>query len=49
MAGALFHNIMEWMIAHGILPLSIINEATSDTINIAPNNIHAITDSLSKE
>ena len=49
MAGPVFHDIMEWMIAHGILPLSIINEATSDTINIAPNNIHAITDSLSKE
>lgn len=49
MAGPVFHDIMEWMIAHGILPLSIINEATSDTINIAPNNIHNITDSLSKE
>ena len=49
MAGPVFHDIMEWMITHGILPLSIIDEATSDTINIAPNNIHAITDSLSKE
>ena len=49
MAGPVFHDIMEWMITHGILPLSIIDEATSDTINIVPNNIHAITDSLSKE
>ena len=49
MAGVVFHNVTEWMIAHGILPLSIVDEATSDTIKITPNNIRAITDSLSKE
>jgi cell division protein FtsI (penicillin-binding protein 3) len=49
MAGVVFHNVMEWMIAHGMLPLSIINETTRDTIRVTQNNIHAITDSLSKE
>jgi len=49
MAGIVFHNVMEWMIAHGMFPLSIINETTRDTIRVTQNNIHAITDSLSKE
>jgi cell division protein FtsI (penicillin-binding protein 3) len=49
MAGVVFHNVMEWMIAHGMFPLSIINETTRDTIRVTQNNIHAITDSLSKE
>jgi cell division protein FtsI (penicillin-binding protein 3) len=49
MAGVVFHNVMEWMIAHGMLPLSIINETTRDTIRVTQNDIHVITDSLSKE
>ena len=49
MAGVVFHNVMEWMITHGMLPLSIINGTTRDTIRVTQNNIHAITDSLSKE
>ncbi|MBQ9392317.1 MAG: hypothetical protein IJU02_09035, partial [Lachnospiraceae bacterium] len=49
MAGIVFHNVMEWMIAHGMLPLSIINGTTRDTIRVTQNNIHVITDSLSKE
>ena len=48
MAGVVFHNVLEWMITHGLLPLAIIDEATNDTAKITPNNIHAITDALSK-
>ena len=48
MAGVVFHNVVEWMIANGLLPLAIIDEATNDTAKITPNNIHAITDALSK-
>jgi cell division protein FtsI (penicillin-binding protein 3) len=49
MAGVVFHNVVEWMIANGLLPLAIIDEATNDTIMITQANIQAITDSLSRE
>jgi cell division protein FtsI (penicillin-binding protein 3) len=48
MAGVVFHNVLEWMIIQGLLPLATIDEATNDTAKILPNNIHAITDALSK-
>ncbi len=48
MAGVVFHNVLEWMIIQGLLPLATIDEATNDTAKITPNNIHAITDALSK-
>ncbi|MBO5630726.1 MAG: hypothetical protein J5965_16805 [Aeriscardovia sp.] len=48
MAGDLFHYIVEWMIAHGMPSLSIIDEETKDTITISEDNIHSITDSLAK-
>ena len=41
MAGALFHDIMEWMIAHRILPLAILDEETNDTIDITEDNIQS--------
>jgi len=49
MAGVVFHNVVEWMIANGLLPLAIIDEATNDTIMITQANIQTITDSLSRE
>jgi cell division protein FtsI (penicillin-binding protein 3) len=48
MAGDLFHYIVEWMIAHEMPSLSIIDEETKDTITISEDNIHSITDSLAK-
>ena len=48
MAGVLFHDIMEWMIAHEMPSLAIINEETNDTIQISEYNIQSITDSLEK-
>jgi cell division protein FtsI (penicillin-binding protein 3) len=44
MAGVVFHNVVEWMIANGLLPLAIIDEATNDTIMITQANIQTITD-----
>lgn len=39
MAGALFHDIMEWMIAHRVIPLAYIDDETNDTIDITESNM----------
>ena len=49
MAGDLFHYIVEWMIAHDMPSLSILDEETGDTVKITPSNIRSISDSLQKE
>jgi cell division protein FtsI (penicillin-binding protein 3) len=49
MAGVVFHNIVEWMIAHGMSPVLLLDEETNDTIRITEKNIHSIIDSLSNE
>ena len=49
MAGVVFHNIVEWMIAHGMPSLAVIDEMTNDTINISSNNVDSIMESMNKQ
>ena len=49
MAGVVFHDIVKWMITHDMPNLAIIDEVTKDTIDITPQNIRSISDSLQKE
>lgn len=42
MAGVVFHNIVEWMIAHGMPNLAIIDKMTNDTVRGTPNNVDSI-------
>jgi cell division protein FtsI (penicillin-binding protein 3) len=49
MAGDLFHYIVEWMIAHDMPSLSVLDKVTGDTVKITPSNIRSISDSLQKE
>ena len=49
MAGDLFHYIVEWMIAHEMPSLSVLDKVTGDTVKITPRNIRSISDSLQKE
>lgn len=45
MAGALFHDITEWMITHDMPPVLMIDEEKNDTIRITEDNIKSITGS----
>ena len=49
MAGVVFHNIVEWMITHGMPPVLFLDEETNDTIRITEDNIRSVSDSLSNE
>lgn len=49
MAGVVFHDIVEWMITHGMPPVLLLDEETNDTIRITEKNIHSVIDSLSNE
>lgn len=49
MAGALFHDIVEWMITHDMPTLLMINEETNDTIIISEDNKRSLKDSLHEE
>ena len=49
MAGVVFHDIMEWMITHGMPPVLLLDEETNDTIRITEDNIRSVIDSLSNE
>ena len=49
MAGDLFHYIVEWMIAHEMPSLSVLDKVTGDTVKNTPRNIRSISDSLQKE
>jgi cell division protein FtsI (penicillin-binding protein 3) len=50
MAGALFHDIVEQMIAHGMPHVLVVDEEQNDTVLITEDNIRSITESLdSKE
>lgn len=40
MAGVVFHDIMNWMITHDLLPLSIIDDETNDTIHITESTLN---------
>jgi cell division protein FtsI (penicillin-binding protein 3) len=49
MAGVVFHDIVEWMITHGMPPVLLLDEETNDTIRITEDNIRSVIDSLSNE
>ena len=49
MAGVVFHDIVEWMITHGMSPVLLLDEETNDTIRITEDNIRSVSDSLSNE
>lgn len=49
MAGVLFHDIMEWMIAHRVIPLAYIDDETNDTIDITESNIDKASKILEKQ
>lgn len=49
MAGVVFHNIVKWMIAHGMPPLATKDKMTNDTINISSNNVDSIMESMNKQ
>ena len=47
MAGALFHDIVEQMIAHGLPTVFVVDEEKNDTVKITEDNIQSIYNSLS--
>jgi cell division protein FtsI (penicillin-binding protein 3) len=49
MAGVLFHDIVEWMITHGMPNTLMVDEETNDTIKISEDNIQSIKESLANE
>lgn len=49
MAGVVFHDIVKWMITHGMPPVLLLDEETNDTIRITEKNIRSVSDSLSNE
>lgn len=46
MAGVVFHNIVEQMIAHGMPTVFVVDDEKKDTVMITPDNIRSFTDSL---
>lgn len=42
MAGVVFHDIVKWMISHGMPNLAIIDEMTNDTVRVTSNNVDSI-------
>ena len=42
MAGVVFHDIVKWMISHGMPNLAIIDKMTNDTVRVTPNNVDSI-------
>ena len=42
MAGVVFHNIVEWMITHGMPPALFLDEETNYTIRVTSNNADSI-------
>ena len=48
MSGALFHDIVEQMIAHGMPTVFVVDDEKKDTVMITPDNIRSLTDSLSR-
>jgi cell division protein FtsI (penicillin-binding protein 3) len=48
MAGVVFHNIVEWMITHGMPPVLYLDDETNDTVRVTSNNVDSIMESISK-
>ena len=49
MAGALFHNIMEWMITHDMPSLAVIDDKTNDTIQVSEKTINKVHEILERQ
>jgi hypothetical protein len=49
MAGPVFHDIMEWMITHDLLPLLIIDDETNDTIQITESTLNKANEILNRQ
>ena len=49
MAGVLFHNIVEWMIAHDMPSLSVLDEETGDTVKITESTINKANEILQRQ
>ena len=48
MAGVVFHNIVEWMITHGMPPVLYLDDETNDTVRVTSNNVDSIMESINK-
>ena len=49
MAGVVFHYIMNWIITHDLLPLSIIDDETNDTIHITESTLNKVYEILHRQ
>lgn len=49
MAGVVFHDIMEWMITHDLLPLLVIDDETNDTIQITESTLNKANEILNRQ
>ena len=49
MAGDLFHYIVEWMIAHDMPSLSVLDEETGDTVKITESTINKANEILQRQ
>ena len=49
MAGVVFHYIMNWIITHDLLPLSIIDDETNDTIHITESTLNKAYEILNRQ
>ena len=49
MAGVVFHDIMNWIITHDLLPLLIIDDETNDTIHITESTLNKAYEILNRQ
>ena len=49
MAGVVFHDIMNWIITHDLLPLLIIDDETNDTIQITESTLNKANEILNRQ
>ena len=49
MAGVVFHDIMNWIITHDLLPLLIIDDETNDTIQITESTLNKANEILYRQ
>ena len=49
MAGVVFHDIMNWIITHDLLPLLIIDDETNDTIQITESTLNKANEILHRQ
>ena len=49
MAGVVFHDIMNWIITHDLLPLLVIDDETNDTIQITESTLNKANEILNRQ